>query len=114
MQRAHASSPFIRYPCPIALLPVVEAWFLDHGYQLDRRLPQRGRTVAVVLSEGGSFILLRPTRQRHWATIDLLGSPSPLAVQRLHATLVPLIAMQPILDGIGEDARTDLGVHLPC
>ena len=89
IQRAHASSPFIRYPCPITLLPVVEAWFLDHGYQLDRRLPQRGRTVAVVLSHGDCLVLLRPTRQPHWATIDLLGSPSPVTIQCLHATLAP-------------------------
>jgi hypothetical protein len=94
MQRAHASSPFIRYPCPITLLPMVEAWFLDHGYQLDRRLPQHGRTVVVVLSHEDSFVLLRPTRQRHWATIDLLGTPSLVTIQRIHATLVPLIASE--------------------
>jgi hypothetical protein len=95
MQPAQARSPFIRYPCPAALLPIVETWFLDHGYQLDRRLPQRGRTVAVVLSHGDCLVLLRPTRQRHWATIDLLGVPSPVTIQRLQATLVPLIATQP-------------------
>jgi hypothetical protein len=94
MQRAHASSPFIRYPCPITLLPTVETWFLDHGYQLDRRLPQRGRAVAVVLSQGDSLVLLRPTRQRHWATIDLLDSPSLVTIQCIHATLVPLIASE--------------------
>jgi hypothetical protein len=95
MQPAHAPSPFIRYPCPITLLPVVETWFLDHGYQLDRRLLQRGGTVAVVLSHEDCLVLLRPTRQRQWATIDLLGSPSPLTIQRLHATLIPLLATQP-------------------
>jgi hypothetical protein len=92
MQRAHTPAPFIRYPCPIALLPVVEAWFLDHGYQLDRRLPQHGRTVAVALSHGDCFVLLRPTRQRQWATIDLLGVPSQSTIQRLQATLAPLLA----------------------
>ena len=94
MQRAHTPSPFIRYPCPITLLPMVETWFLDHGYQLDRRLPQRGHAVAVVLSQGDCLVLLRPTRQRQWATIDLLGAPSPATIQCLHATLDPLIATQ--------------------
>jgi hypothetical protein len=95
MQPAHAPSPFIRYPCPITLLPVVETWFLDHGYQLDRRRPQRGRTVAAVLSHEDCLVLLRPTRQRHWATIDVLGTPSLTTLQRLHATLIPLLAAQP-------------------
>jgi len=74
---------------------MVETWFLDHGYQLDRRLPQRGRTVAVVLSREDCLVLLRPTRQRRWATIDMLGAPNQALLQRLHATLIPLIATQP-------------------
>jgi hypothetical protein len=73
---------------------MVETWFLDHGYQLDRRLPQRGRAVAVVLSQGDCLVLLRPTRQRQWATIDLLGTPSPVIIQCLHAALAPLIARE--------------------
>ena len=85
-------SPFVRYPCPITLLPLVETFFLDHGYRLDRRLPQRGHAVAVAFSQGDCLVLLWPTRQPHWATIDLLGSPSPLIVQHLHQALAPLIA----------------------
>ena len=95
MQPAHAPSPFVRYPCPITLLPVVETWFLDHGYRLDRCLPQRRGTVAVVLSRENCLVLLRPTRQRRWATIDLLGTPSQAILRCLQATLAPLIAMQP-------------------